>query len=116
MKLEQTSVLGDHIIKVSETFNVSITNFTAKNLSQTVIYSKKVNYALIGDSEFESCNEAMLFDQSIVNLMSMCKFDSNGAIDLVAGGAIQMQNSDINIINSNFTRNIAETGAAISFE
>ena len=116
MTLEEISVFGDHIIKISESDNVSITNFTSRNLLQTVIYSKKVNYALIADSEFESCNEAMLFDQSTVHLMSMCKFDSNGAIDLVAGGAIQIQNSDINIINSNFTKNIAETGAAISFE
>ena len=116
MTLEQTSVLGDHIIKVSESASVSITNFTARNLLQTVIYSKKVKYALIAYSEFESCNQAMLFDQSTVNLMSMCNFDSNGAGDLVAGGAIQIQNSDINIINSNFTRNIAETGAAISFQ
>ena len=58
----------------------------------------------------------MSIKESTVKMMTNNALSNNGNSDTAYGGAISIENSDISLMNSNFSNNKAIHGGAISFK
>ena len=103
------------IIGITNSINVQVSNFNAKNIDETVIKFIFSTVDTLDNFTIKNSSNALDFKQSTAKIITNSVFTSNGNLEGSQGGAIKIENSDITLINNTFKNNVANIGAAILF-
>ena len=115
--IEDCSSISNWIISIINWENTEIVDLNVSEIANnTVIYIKNSKTIEIEEISFINCNQAFIFENSVVKTFKDSLISSNGNSNILFGGAIRSINSDISISNWTFINNKAQSGGAISFE
>ena len=105
------------IVSISDWQNVEIIELNTVDITNdSVFYIRNSKVTEMRDLSILNCNQAIIFENSIVSKFKDSLISSNGDLSILFGGAIRSINSDISIFNWTFINNKAQSGGAISFE
>jgi hypothetical protein len=83
-------------------------------MKETVINLENSIVGQFSNSSILNCSQALTLSSSIIKEIKNITFSHNGGDDIQYGGALMLLNSDVTIIDSSFSHNIAQIGGAIS--
>ena len=104
-----------HLIDVRYSTGVTFSNFTLADVNNTVIAISNSNITEMSGMDIQNSFKAFHIVESKVSIIKNSLFNHNGGENSITGGAFEIYNSDVNIQNTNFNDNVADTGAGIHF-
>ena len=108
-------VTGTDLFLITETNNVSLSNFDIQNSEKLVLKIEKSNLAMYDSMSIRNCTSSLYIRSSTISEMKNSTFAKNGNGNIPLGGAMQISDSSITMKNSTFTENTAISGGAIYF-
>ena len=99
-----------------KTSSITLSNFSGSQTKSWFIQTKNSNVTKIDSFSVDKVLKPFIFISSSVGIISNSNFTNNGNESLRAGGVISMIDSKVVISKSQFLRNSAISGGAISFE
>ena len=70
--------------------------------------------ALMNMVKISQSLQSIYIEQSQIDLLESCQFSFCGSVDIIYGGAIFIENSNLTMQNTFFESNIGQNGGAIS--
>ena len=116
VEVKNVTTTEDSLFDVRSSSGITFRDFSLGYIENTVIKIVKSSFAEISNMKIHHSTKAISITQSVVDLISDSEFTDNGNIGVINGGAINIMNGQVNILNSTFSGNTAHTGAAISFD
>ena len=114
LRIENSTVAGDHFIKIEKSSAISITDFMISGATKTVLYITRSQMERMQNLIITDSIKAMIVTkQSTVEEITNSVFSNNGKSG--KGGAIQISDSRVNVIHTIFLENEADIGGAIYF-
>jgi hypothetical protein len=92
-----------------------MSEITVSDAKETVINLENSVVEQFSNSSIFNCSQALTLSSSTVKEMNNVTFSYNGGNDVIYGGAMMLQDSDVTIIDSSFSNNIAQIGGGISY-
>ena len=116
LSMVNVSSSTDNLIDVKKSTGLSFINVTVSEVANQVIKVSDSNLTEMSNLHIHSSLKALKIDKSTISALADSTFNENGGLDTASGGAIKFYNSDVSIVNTSFTGNSAEVGAAIHFD
>ena len=103
-------------INIDKSSNVKLSRFLGTKTNATFVKISDSSVTSIDSFFINGLYQALNIKFSSIDLISSSNFTNNGNINLIKGGAISIEDSNVSIVNSTFVSNTALIGGAISFE
>ncbi|CAI2368076.1 unnamed protein product [Moneuplotes crassus] len=114
--LENSYSTSFPLLFLQETFNVELKNIKLSGYQYPLAQFSSSSVTLIQNLEVNGGKQALEFIDSNLLKMKNCSFSNNEETGASRSGAIQILNSKINIEDTIFRNNSADSGGAITFE
>ena len=116
LSMVNVSSSKDSLIDVKKSTGLPFINVTVSELANQVIKVSDSKLNEMSNLHIHSSLKALRIDKSTISALTDSTFNGNGGLDTASGGAVKFYNSDVSIVNTSFTGNSAEVGAAIHFD
>jgi hypothetical protein len=104
------------LVKIRNSKNVSWSNISFSDIDQIAIYIEESFLTKMKNISVSDSQKAFLIKNSQIDMIRDSTFLNNGKRANYKGGAIEMMDSHISIVNSTFINNTAESGGGIYFD
>ena len=114
--LLNASVTSDNFISITKSSHINIQNINVSDLNRVLFKIEESNVSQV--INFTTTNSSQTFNirESVISSIEDSHFTNNLKGDILAGGVLNLFNSEVAITNSTFTNNTAVRGGAISFK
>ena len=105
----------DYTVKIHDSNVIELKSFNISEINHAPFESHSTNFEFIQDMNMFKCQRGLVMISSVIKDMQNSTFTNLGSSTLQSGGAIQFQDCNATIVDSQFSQNIAIEGGAISF-
>jgi hypothetical protein len=114
VRTSSTLSISTSLINIRNSNEINLCNFLIEDISQIVISIERSNVDLMKNISISSSLKALTIKDSNVSIVNS-QFFNNGEYKSLKGGAVEIYQSNVRVNGTNFTNNVADTGAAIYF-
>ena len=104
----------DYIILVSESSIDNIQNITISDSNVTSMYILKSNVTMMNQIKISNVRQSIHIKQSHIDMFYNSHLSQSGSQQIINGGAMQIENSNMTMTNITFDSNTAQIGGAVS--
>jgi len=105
----------DYTVKIHDSNVIELKSFNISEINHAPFESRSTSFEFIQDMNMFKCQRGLVMISSVIKDMQNSTFTNLGSSTLQSGGAIQFQDCNATIVDSQFSQNIAIEGGAISF-
>ena len=104
----------DSMVLLSESSVDSINNFTISDSNVTGLHILKSNVTMMNEVMISNVRQSIDIQQSHIDMFYNSQLSHCGSQDIINGGAMYMENSNMTMQNITFNSNTAQVGGAVS--
>jgi hypothetical protein len=115
INVSNVSTSSQSVILLKKSTNLELESMEVENITQIIIEIDRSHFKVLSGLIISNSEKALLVKTSTIEVLKDSSFTGNGNSNS-RGGAIQMYNSDVTILNSTVSNNTANIGAGIHFD
>ena len=104
----------DSMISLSGSTIDSVSNLTITDSNVTCLYFVRSNVTMMNEIIISNIHQSIHIEQSHIDMLQNSHLSSSGSADIINGGAMFTENSNLTMNNITFDSNIAQVGGAVS--
>ena len=104
----------DSMISLSGSAIDSISNLTITDSNVTSLYFVRSNVTMMNEIIISNIHQSIHIEQSHIDMLQNSHLSSSGSTDIINGGAMFIENSNLTMNNITFESNTAQVGGAVS--
>jgi predicted outer membrane repeat protein len=113
---EDSHSTGESLVLIRKSQNLTLNDLDFSSLNQTLVILRNSHVREIKNVTISLSVSPLIVENSRIEALSESTFAHNGNSNVLRGGALYLLNSDLNISNSSFENNTAESGGAVYFD
>jgi hypothetical protein len=111
-----SSSVSESMVSIKNSDQISVNDFIFDGVEKTILIIEKTFLTEIKNLRISKSFSPVSIKDSTIELLSNSIFMDNTSKNTSVGGALNLYNSDVRIVNSTFANNTAESGGAIHFD